>query len=194
MDNAARESYLKTQLTTATPQKLRLLLICGAIRFAQQTMRHWEENDSEAAFESLTRCRGVVVELMTTVRRDDDATSYNVFKIYLFLFQALTAVQHSHDAEEMRKILNVLDEERQTWEELCELMPEAPDPALRKSYAPQEVTAAEAEIQLAANQANADLPAPHAGGFDTRTNGGLPPVAFPAATPQTPSGGFTIEG
>ena len=38
MQQPAHESYLEAQVMTATPQKLRLMLIEGAIRFARQTL------------------------------------------------------------------------------------------------------------------------------------------------------------
>ena len=36
MDSQARENYLQTQVLTATAQKLQLMLIEGAMRFANQ--------------------------------------------------------------------------------------------------------------------------------------------------------------
>ena len=55
MDSNARDTYLETQVKTATPQKLQLMLVEGAIRFAHQAIHHWEQQDEPAACESLIR-------------------------------------------------------------------------------------------------------------------------------------------
>ena len=44
--------YLESQIMTATPQKLRLLLIEGAIRFARQTLELWEKEQNDQALEA----------------------------------------------------------------------------------------------------------------------------------------------
>ena len=41
MDRTAQNAYLEAQANTATPQKLRLMLIDGGLRFARQTLDHW---------------------------------------------------------------------------------------------------------------------------------------------------------
>ena len=56
MDTNGYDSYLETQIRTATPQKLQLMLIEGAQRFANETVRHWESDDAEAALWD-TACR-----------------------------------------------------------------------------------------------------------------------------------------
>ena len=64
MDTGAGSIYLETEINTATPQKLRLMLIAGALRHARRTLGLWEEGNFEAALESLIRCRDIVAELL----------------------------------------------------------------------------------------------------------------------------------
>ena len=70
MNHQAREAYIEDQILTATPQKLRLMLIEGAIRFAKRTLLHWENRDNEQALESIIRCRNIVSELLSSIRVD----------------------------------------------------------------------------------------------------------------------------
>ncbi|MEQ8791743.1 MAG: flagellar export chaperone FliS [Pirellulaceae bacterium] len=137
----ARQAYLETQLLTATPQKLRLMLIEGAIRFANQTLMHWEEDRNDAAFESLLRCRGVVTELMAAIRPDGSEVSRRVVALYVFLFQMLTEGQIQRDRDKVAEVVRILEVERETWQQVCEQMPEAPIPADDDRYAPKEITA-----------------------------------------------------
>ena len=50
MTPAARDEYLATEVMTAAPQKLQLLLVEAAIRFARQAESHWRVHENEAAF------------------------------------------------------------------------------------------------------------------------------------------------
>ena len=63
MERNVQDAYLQTQVMTATPQKLRLMLVDGAIRYASQTLEHWKENRDEEGAETLARCRAIIAEL-----------------------------------------------------------------------------------------------------------------------------------
>ena len=142
MENSAREKYLETQLMTATPQKLRLLLIEGALRFARKTLEQWEAGDKEPAYDSLLRCRRIVTELWGSIRPEQTAAARKIADVYLYLFRTLTeALMHS-DADKLRDVIRVLEIDRDTWQEVCVKMPHAPDAALREKSKPKEITAA----------------------------------------------------
>ncbi len=142
MENTAREKYLESQLMMATPQKLRLLLIEGALRFARKTLEQWEAGETEPAFESLLRCRRVVTELLGSIRPEQTAAARKIADVYLYLFRALTEAQMHGDADKLRDVIRVLEIDRDTWQEVCVKMPHAPDPALREQNKPKEITAA----------------------------------------------------
>lgn len=126
MHNHARNTYVEAQIRTATPQRLRLMLIDGAIRFANQTVHHWEQEDNESAYNSLTRCRDIVSELLTSIRPEGDRVAQQVTAIYLFIYKTLTEAQLRREPDKMRDVVRVLEIERETWQQVCEAMPEAP--------------------------------------------------------------------
>ena len=141
-DGAEREhAYLEVQVMTATPQRLRLMLIEGAIRWARQAIRCLEEAKAEDACEAIIRCRGIVTELLSAVKSDESELARQVAGVYLFLFRTLTEVQFRRDRREMENVLNVLGEERETWRRVCEQMPEAPDPMVGERDKSKEITA-----------------------------------------------------
>jgi flagellar protein FliS len=142
MENSAREKYLEAQLMAATPQKLRLILIEGALRFARKTLEQWEAGESEPAFESLLRCRRIVTELMGSIRPEQTAAARKIADVYLYLFRTLTEAQMHGDADKLRDVIRVLEIDRDTWQEVCVKMPHAPDPALLQQNKPKEITAA----------------------------------------------------
>jgi flagellar protein FliS len=135
---SAVDAYLENQVLTATPQKLRLLLINGAIRFAHAALKHREEGRDIEAFEAIVRCRSIVTELFSVVRKDEFAAAGDVVAIYVFLFRELTEAQMHRDSDRLRGVIEVLEEERETWRLLCEQVPDAPVAAT--THAPQEIT------------------------------------------------------
>lgn len=142
------DNYLETEVLTATPQKLQLMMINGALRFAFQAKQMREQQEPELAWEKLLRCREIVAQILCSIKPDGSDLMRNVAGIYLFLFQELTDI-HSQDAyARLDGVISVLNEERQTWEELCHQMPEAPE---RPREEVREITASDAEAIL--NQA-----------------------------------------
>ena len=91
MYSPSRDAYFETQINTATPQKLRLMLIDGAIRLARQTGEAWERGYAAAGLEALIRCREILGELLAGIRQDDSPLSRQVSSLYVFLLQTLTS-------------------------------------------------------------------------------------------------------
>jgi flagellar protein FliS len=142
MDQHAREAYIEAQVLTATPQKLRLMLIEGAIRFARQTIQHWQASDNERALESIIRCRNIVSELLSSIRVEESDLTKRVAGLYLFVFQNLTEAQLRRDAKLVEEAIGVLEVERGTWRDVCEKMPHAPVPTAEHMAAgPREIIA-----------------------------------------------------
>ena len=124
MEQNARMAYLETEVKTATPQKLRLLLIEGALRYAMQAQEK-AVDDFAAATEPLLRCRAIVAELWSSVKDDNDELTRNVRSIYAFLLRALIDIRTTHDVDNLAKVIEVLSVERDTWQTVCQTTPHA---------------------------------------------------------------------
>ena len=123
----AGQAYLETQVATATPQRLRLMLIEGAIRLARQTAEEWREQRPAQALETLIRCRSFITELISGIREGSSPLAEKVLEIYLFLFRELTEIQSQRDATRMEGVIRVLEEERTTWQNVCATLTERPE-------------------------------------------------------------------
>lgn len=123
MPENAAVAYLEAQVKSATPQKLRLMLIEGAIRFARQTVEHWEAGRFEDGAEMLIRCRSIIAELLSSVQPDANQISHTTASVYVFLFKTLTEAQAARDVERVRDAIEVLQIEFGTWQALCERHP-----------------------------------------------------------------------
>ena len=147
MTSSAREAYLDTRISTATPQRLRLMLIDEALRQARLALAAGEANPENDAAAAVVRCRDVVAELIAGIRPEDSPVARQVLGLYLFLYSALTESRISLDRGRLSDIVRVLEEERVTWDEVCQRYPEriaaaSPPLAASEEVAPQRVAAA----------------------------------------------------
>ena len=128
MSFIARDVYFETEIRTATPQKLRLMLIDGALRFARLAIECWDNPAcQETRCNALGRCHDIVTELYASIHADEVPVGHQVKAIYQFLFRHLADAAVSQDCRKLQDVVNVLEEERETWRQLCEAMPEPPE-------------------------------------------------------------------
>ena len=144
MNLATHEAYLETQVLTATPQRLRLMLIEAALRSARAAHSAWRENLLEPGDQALARLREILCELIGGIRPGESPTADRVLGIYLFLFTSLTTAQHARDLHRLGGIIRVLEEEQETWREICQQLPELQiaqtSATAREELAPSRVT------------------------------------------------------
>jgi len=140
MSLSARDAYLETQILTATPQRLRLMLIEAALRKARAGQQAFEAIDKETAVTAISACRDIVSELIAGIQPDQSPLAKQVLGIYLFLYSTLVEIGLTLDGQRLRDVIRVLEEERQTWQAVCEQMPERPAPfSAAEEVAPQRV-------------------------------------------------------
>ena len=142
MDLSTRDSYLETQILTATPQRLRLMLIEGALRRARAAQAAWQADNVADGIKAIGQCRDIMTELIAGIQPDQTPVAKQVLGIYMFLFSALVEAQFARDVNRLSDIIRVLEEERQTWIAVCEQMPERPIAASApaEEVAPLQVT------------------------------------------------------
>lgn len=118
----ARQRYLESQVVTATPQKLRLMLIDGAIRFAREARQALLADDTEAGLALVTQCRNIVAELLGSLPTATSALAKEIARVHAFVFERLADVQLRHEIAGLDDAIRVLEEEGRTWRELCAQM------------------------------------------------------------------------
>jgi flagellar secretion chaperone FliS len=137
---SARDQYLETQVLTATPQRLRLMLIEGALRTARAAIEAGTQGDTASAAAAIGRCRDVVTELIAGISPDHSALARQVLGVYMFIYTALIESQFVFDARRLGDVVRILEEEQTTWRAVCEQMPERPTlTAAVEETAPQRV-------------------------------------------------------
>jgi flagellar protein FliS len=164
MSASVRENYLVTEVLTATPQKLHLMLVEAAIRAGQQARQHWRAGENEAASEALIRAQEIMSELVAGLNREvDPGLVRRVASVYLFVYRSLMEANFLRDEDKLADALRVLEIERQTWRSVCEQLGSDQPGSSRTDAAELRITAPNVPLPLPA----VDLPpaADCAGGF-----------------------------
>ena len=114
-------AYLRTQVLTASPEKLRLMLLDGALRFARQAVEGMAAKDYEATYSGITQARAIVLELATSIRADvEPELAERVQSVYMFLYRELVDASLTRDQARLQKAIELLEYERETWSMLMD--------------------------------------------------------------------------
>jgi flagellar protein FliS len=136
MDQRTREQYLEAQIFTATPQRLHLLLIGGAQRFALQLRNALEGASMEAAGASAARLRDVLTEMLTSVTRDDTEVARRMRALYVYLIRELGEAMLHHSVAHVDNIVSILAIEHETWQLAAQQSAEGTTPAAEAAFSP----------------------------------------------------------
>jgi flagellar protein FliS len=130
MNPATTETYFATQILTAPPQKLQLMLLDAAVRACRSAREHWRAGEVGPGGETLLRAQQIVGHLLAAL--DLESKSELVKKVagvYLFIYRRLTEAALQRNEKKLDDALNLLETERETWRQLCEKLGRAPSAA-----------------------------------------------------------------
>jgi flagellar protein FliS len=109
-------SYLRSQVMSATPAELRLMLLDGAIRFAHQGKQGLIDKNYEQSYEGISQCRAIVTELAVGVNRQvDPELCDRVTGVFMFMFGELTEAGMEKAPDRVQRVIELLEFERETW-------------------------------------------------------------------------------
>ncbi len=122
MPNSQQDSYRKTQIDTASPEALILMLYDGALRFITQAEDAFEAKNNEQISNSLLRVQAIITELMTSLDKEKGGEiAANLERLYLFFLEKLTDSNLKKDPEPMRQVKPLIEDLRNTWAEAMKL-------------------------------------------------------------------------
>lgn len=135
-DSAARsaESYLQATVATASPARLRLMLIERSIEVAARLADRWRhganENESGRGGDELVlRLFELLNELLSGVTGHGEVgLNRQVADLYVFLIQHLLQAETRRDPAAVDEIRTVLQVEAETWRLVCAREAGAPRP------------------------------------------------------------------
>lgn len=139
MAHSSRMRYFENDVRTASPQKLHLMLIEGAVRNIERAKQAWQEGDDAEgrALEYLIKAQNIVSEILATLDRDTEPElAAKVSAIYLFVYRRLLDAAMEHDPRKLEDAAMVLIEERKTWRQVCEKAPSARESWTQSPHSP----------------------------------------------------------
>lgn len=119
--NRPSDKYFEDQVLTASPQRLHLMLLDGALQYARRAIPHWEAGRMYEGGEAVIGCQRIVAELMRGLRPEQAPTLVaRVTGLYNFVYRTLIEAASQRDAAKLNEVISVLEIERETWRQVCE--------------------------------------------------------------------------
>lgn len=116
------DAYKKTQIETATPENLILMLYDGALRFMGQAEEAFKEKNLEKISNLLLRVQAIFTELMTSLDKEKGGDiAVNLERLYLFFLRQLSDANIKKDPEPMLAIKPLVVDLRNTWEQAMQI-------------------------------------------------------------------------
>jgi len=117
--------YLKTQVMTASPEMLQMMLWDGAIRFAEQGRQAILKKEIEKSYNALLRAQKIIMEMNTSLRHEvAPELCKNLAGIYMFIYRKLVQANTSKVAEHVDEALEIMRHQRETWVMLMDKLSE----------------------------------------------------------------------
>ncbi len=110
------DEYLENQVMTATPARLHLMVVDGAIRYAKLAVESLENDDIEGWHMALNRSRQFVCEIVGGLDSEvAPEIAENLKALFAFVLQKMMLADAERDPEMVRAALSVLEIHRETW-------------------------------------------------------------------------------
>ena len=117
----AVDDYLETQVLTAAPHRLHLMVVDGAMRFTRQGLAAMREARWEAMGQAFRRARDCVTEMVGGVKPEVwPELAANSRLLFLFIYRELSLAEMDRNPEQIEDLLRLLQTHRETWVELGE--------------------------------------------------------------------------
>ena len=109
-------AYLRTKVMTASPAGLRLMLLDGALKFAEQGKVGLETADYEAAYDGISRCQAILMELINALQPEiEPELCERLSSLYTFLYSRLVTASCDREPAVVEEVLGLLQYEHHTW-------------------------------------------------------------------------------
>lgn len=113
------DQYLESMIATASPARLRLMVIERATEVARHLGQLWRDKPARGTNEHSLKLLELLSELLSGVTDNSVDVCRSVADLYVFLCQHLIAAEESGDPSMIDEIRLVLETEAETWRMVC---------------------------------------------------------------------------
>lgn len=113
------QQYQRTQVETANPGKLVIMLYQGGIKFLKLAKKSMEDNDLEGVNNYLIRTQDIINELMVTLDLENGGEiAENLYRLYEFMNYQLIQANIKKEGEPIVQVEELLVELLDAWEQI----------------------------------------------------------------------------
>jgi len=121
-----QKSYLTTEILTADPGKMILLLFDGAVNFLKQGKLYLLEKQYKEKGKQLMRAHAVVSELLHCLDKEKGGDiAIRLQAIYVYILQRITDADLKKDVGAIDECVDLLSELREAWHTIAQKNPDA---------------------------------------------------------------------
>lgn len=113
-------AYQKTNIKTASPADLTLMLYDGAIKFCNIAIMALEKKDYEKCNLNIQKAKKIIIEFRSTLNFDYEVAN-DFDRVYDYIYWTLTQANIKKDKEMLEEALKRIREMRDTWKEVMKL-------------------------------------------------------------------------
>lgn len=122
MNRYNMNQYYETQVSTASPERILIMLYDGAIRFTRQAISGVEEGKPDMRRYGISKSMAIVAEFAKTLdHKMGKHFAADLDALYSYMMRQLTAANLENDAEKLKVVEKLLVDLRGTWAEAIEL-------------------------------------------------------------------------
>ncbi|WP_178023366.1 flagellar export chaperone FliS [uncultured Paenibacillus sp.] len=128
MINSPYQKYQQTQLQTAPPAQLLLMLYDGAIRFIRMGVSGIDEKDYEKSNTYLCKAQAVIHELIAALNHEYPIAK-NLLQIYEYMLHQLIHANLKKSKAPANEVLSYLTDLREAWDTAAKSLNASPEQA-----------------------------------------------------------------
>lgn len=114
----AAQQYKSTNVTTANPVTLVLMMYDGAVRFIRQGAAAIEARDFESANTNIVRAQDIVAELSGALDMNQGEVAENLLQMYGYMQTRLVEANVRKETAPLEEVERLLQELREAWEQI----------------------------------------------------------------------------
>ena len=121
MMNNPYKKYQRTQVTTASKEKILLMLYEGAIRFTKQAALHMEKKNIAEKGKHISKATAILSELMATLDfKQGGQLAADLENLYIFMIDKLIEGNINNDVKCLKTVEELLLTLYQAWKDVIE--------------------------------------------------------------------------
>ena len=120
--NVYMNQYKNTQLETASPEKILIMLYDGAIRFCREAMQAMDAGNTELQNKKITSTMAIVSEFASSLDHSiGGKIAADLDALYMFMNRELTRANVERDRKALATVEELLCGLRDTWVEAADI-------------------------------------------------------------------------